>query len=92
MTFARPVAFTTLQPFHAALGQSWGVFVNANTLTLVHPFFTPLLPHPVTYYRHKGRALARALRREQMQLLEHRGQNHSGRLIDKTLHRLTTAF
>jgi len=92
MTFARPVAFTTLQPFHAALGQSWGVFVNANTLTLVHPFFTPLLPHPVTYYRHKGRALAGALRREQMQLLEHRGQNHSGRLIDKTLHRLTTAF
>ena len=92
MTFDRAVAFAILQPLRTALGRHWGVFVEGNTLTLLHPFFAPTLPHHMAYYlRHRGHALELAVRRLQMQLLRHRGEDHVGRIVAKVMHRLTTA-
>jgi hypothetical protein len=68
-----------------------GVFIQGNTLTLLHPFFAPTLPHPIAYYRHKGDALIRDMHKMETQLHRHRDQNHVGRLVSKALHRLTTA-
>jgi hypothetical protein len=90
MTFERAVAFAILQPLHTTLGQHWGVFIEGNTLTLLHPFFAPTLPHPIAYYGHKRDALIRDMHKMETQLLRHRDQNRVGRLIGKALHRLTT--
>ena len=40
MVLDHPAAFSIRQPFEKLLGNDWGVFLEDNALTLVHPYFT----------------------------------------------------
>lgn len=92
MVFDHAAAFSIRRPFEKLLGNAWGVFLEDNTLTLVHPFFTARLPHSLAYYAYASRrqAFLRVLSRLRVENAQHKQSNHSGRLISLSLHRLVT--